>query len=108
MKEPEIAFIGFQSIDESEISVIKGIVLKSLNKLSKKAEIELIRLELKQHKHAKEFMHEMKAVLFLKNNRISATDSDKNIYKALSGVMCKLDKESEHKERTKNSSKSSK
>ncbi|MCX6741646.1 MAG: hypothetical protein NTX24_00520 [Candidatus Pacearchaeota archaeon] len=99
MKEPEVAFVGFKDIDDSEISVIKGIVLKTLNKLSKKTEIELIRLELKQHKHAKEFVHEIKAVLFLKNNRISATDTDKNIYKALSGVMCKLDKESEHKEK---------
>ena len=99
MKEPEVEFIGFKDIDDSEISVIKGIVLKTLNKLSKRTEIELIRLELKQHKHAKEFVHEMKAVLFLKNNRISATDTDKNIYKALSGVMCKLDKESEHKKK---------
>jgi ribosome-associated translation inhibitor RaiA len=99
MKEPEVAFIGFKNIDDSEISIIKGIVLKSLNKLSKKAEIELIRLELKLHKHANEFVHEIKAVLFLKNNRISATDTDKNIYKALSNVMCKLDKESEHKEK---------
>jgi ribosome-associated translation inhibitor RaiA len=97
MKETEIALIGFKDIDESEVSVIKGIVLKSLNKLTKKAEIELVRIELKEHKHAKEFMHEVKAVLFLKNSLISATDTDKNLYKAIQGVLCKLDKESEHK-----------
>lgn len=101
MPDPEIALIGFDILAESEIGVIKGIVLKSLNKLSKKAEIGLIRLELKQHKHAKEFNHEIKAILFLKNNRISAMDSDKNMYKALDAVMCKLGKELEHKNKLK-------
>jgi ribosome-associated translation inhibitor RaiA len=82
--------VGFKGLDDSEIKVVQEIILNSLNKINKKVTANLIRVELKQHKHAKEFMHEIKAVLFLKGNRISASASNKNMYKAVKETLDKL------------------
>ncbi len=88
---------GFSNLDPSEIERLEDLIAKNLKKIRFKSDYLNLRIELKQHKHSKEFVHEIKATLFLKQNRIRAETSDKNIYKALQNVFDKLLSEIEHK-----------
>ena len=66
-----IALRGFENLDSLESQKVEEIISKSLKKIDLRENYENIVIELKQHKHAKEFIHEVKATLFLKNKRIS-------------------------------------
>ncbi|UCD20815.1 MAG: hypothetical protein JSW08_03515 [archaeon] len=93
---PEIALIGFEGLDESELKSINEILVKRLKKL--KIDYSLLRINLKQHKHAKHFMHELTVNLSRAKGRpILAKISDKNLYKALDKVMERLLSEVKHK-----------
>ena len=90
---------GFSNLDPSEIKSLEEVIAKKLSKIKFKTNYEGLRVELKQHKHSKEFIHEIKAVMFLKSKRMMAQDSDKNIYKALNNVFDKLITELGHLDR---------
>ncbi len=94
---------GFTNLDPSEIKRLEELIAKNLKKIKFKSDYNDLRIELKQHKHAKEFIHEINAILFLKQSRIRAETSDKNIYKALQNVFDKLLAEIEHKNKKFNS-----
>ncbi len=96
-----IALRGFENLDSLEMKKVEEIVSKSLKKINTQENYENLTIELKQHKHAKEFTHEIKAILFLKNKRISSENSDKNLYKAIKTALDKLLSELEHKFRRK-------
>ena len=91
---------GFNILDPSEIERLEEVIAKNLKKIKFRSDYINLRIELKIHEHAKEFVHEIKAVLFLKKNRIRAETSDKNIYKALQNVFDKLLSEIEHKNKS--------
>ena len=97
---------GFTNLDPSEIERLEELIEKNLKKIKFKSDYNNLRIELKQHKHSKEINHEINAILFLKQNRINAETSDKNIYKALQNVFDKLLAEIEHKNRLRQSNKS--
>jgi ribosome-associated translation inhibitor RaiA len=92
-----IALRGFENLDPLEQQKVQEIVSKSLKKITIKEEYDALTIELKQHQHAKEFIHELRATLFVKNKRISSQGSDKNLYKALKSVLDKLLSELEHR-----------
>jgi ribosome-associated translation inhibitor RaiA len=92
-----IALRGFDNLDSLELNKVGEIVSKSLRKITQREDYENLTIELKQHKHVKEFIHEIKATLFIKNKRISSKNSDKNLYKAIKIVLDKLLSEIEHK-----------
>jgi ribosome-associated translation inhibitor RaiA len=96
MEDAKIALIGFKNLDESEIDTAKEIILKSLNKLDRTDSVDFIKIELKTHKHSKEFVHEVTATTYSKSKRMNAEESDKNLFKAVRNVMDKLIVESEH------------
>jgi len=94
-----IALRGFENLDSLELQKVEEIVSKSLKKITTKEDYGNLTIELKQHKHAKEFTHEVKATIFIGNKRISSQNSDKNLYKAIKTVLDKLLSELEHKSR---------
>lgn len=92
-----IALRGFENLDSLEQQKVQEIVSKSLKKITIKEDYQELIIELKQHKHSMEFIHEIKATIFLKDRRISSKSSDKNLYKALNSVLDKLLSELGHK-----------
>jgi hypothetical protein len=96
-----MALRGFENLDSLELKKVEEIISKSLNKIALREDYENLVIELKQHKHSKEFIHEIKATIFLKTSRFSSQNSDKNLYKAIKTVLDKLLSELEHKSRKK-------
>jgi hypothetical protein len=92
-----ISLIGFNILDSLEQDKVKEIVTKNLKKINVREDYSNLVIELKQHKHANEFIHEIKAILFLKDKRISSQVSDKNLYRALQTLFDKTLAEIEHK-----------
>ena len=92
-----ISLRGFDNLDSLELKKLEEIVSKSLKKITFQEDYDQIIIELKQHKHNNEFVHEIKATLFLKKQRFSSKNSDKNLYKALKIALDKLLSELEHK-----------
>jgi len=85
-----ISLRGFDNLDPLELKKVEEILSKSLKKIANGEDYENLSIELKQHKYAKGFNHEIKAIVFLKNKRISSQTSDKNLYKSLKVVLDKL------------------
>ncbi len=96
-----ISLIGFDALDDLEQNKVKEIITKNLRKISVRGNYTKLRIELKQHKHAKEFVHELKSVLFITDKRISSGSSDKNLYRALQILFDKTLAEIEHKTKPK-------
>jgi ribosome-associated translation inhibitor RaiA len=93
-----ITLQGFKNLDPSEIERLEELISKNVKKIKFESDYNNLTIELKQHKHTLEFIHEIKADLFLKNKRINAQDSDKNIYKALQSVFNKIMSELKHRQ----------
>jgi hypothetical protein len=101
-----ISLRGFDNLDPSELKKVEEIVSKNIKKIASGEGYENLSIELKQHKHAMGFNHEIKAILFLKNpkissqnQRISSQTTDKNLYKSLKVVLDKLLAEIEHNQK---------
>ena len=92
-----ISLVGFDILDSSEQDKVKEIITKNLKKISVRSNYSKLRIELKQHKHAKEYVHEIKSVLFVGDKRIGSETSDKNLYRALQTLFDKTLSEIEHK-----------
>jgi len=92
--EGNIQLIKFDKLDETEIAKIKTLMIPKVKKLGN---FDLLRLNLKIHKHSTEFIHEIEGELFSEgHNPLSALAADKNIYTALTSIMDKLISEAEH------------
>lgn len=96
-----ISLIGFDVLDDAEQDKIRVIVAKNLRKIDMREDYSKLLIELKQHKHAKEYLHEIKSVLFGKNKRIISQTSDKNLYRAVQIIFDKMLAEIEHNEKNK-------
>jgi len=96
-----ISLIGFDILDNLEQNKAKEIITKNLKKIDVRGDYSKLVIELKQHKHSQEFVHEVKAVLFIGDKRISSQTSDKNLYKALQTLFDKTLAEIEHKTKPK-------
>jgi hypothetical protein len=101
-----ISLRGFDNLDPAELQKVEEILSKNIKKIASGEGYDHLSIELKQHKHAKGFNHEIKAVLFLKNQKISSQNqrissqaSDKNLYKSLKIVLDKLLAEIEHNQK---------
>jgi hypothetical protein len=96
-----ISLIGFDILDNLEQDKVKEIVTKNLKKINIRGDYSKLRIELKQHQHTKEIIHELKLALFMGNKRIGSQASDKNLYRALQTIFDKTLSELEHKDKPK-------
>lgn len=95
-----VRLIGFDDLDESEQFKVQEIMATYIKKIEERTPYEELKLRLKQHQRAKMFIHEISAQLFLNSGTaLSATSSNKNMYRALTEVMEKLVNEITHKEK---------
>jgi len=103
-----IMLAGFE-LEPIEVIVVKKIVGTYVKKLSENANYKSLKVTLKQHEHAKSFMHEIQAEAIItegkteKNGRqirIATSSTQRNLFAALDIALKKILHEAEHKART--------
>lgn len=97
---PELSLEGFDTLDPSELEIVKKIVANKIKKI--KINYQFLKIRLKQHvhkyEHSTRIIHELQADLFFsKNKALSSKSEDANLYKALDDVMEKILAEIKHK-----------
>lgn len=93
----KIQLLGFDRLDDSEITIVKDLMLHYIKKLEKKTNYDFLKLTLKMHQRHKTFIHELRAELAIHPGMfLNSTASDKNLYKALGMVMEKILSELDH------------
>jgi len=96
----EISLIGFDSLEPMELIVVKKIVGNYVRKLSNQISYSSLRLELKQHRKGKSFMHEINAQLSADGNLFGASAMEWNLYVCLTKLFDKVLAEILHKKRS--------
>lgn len=92
-----IQLLGFDALELSEISIVKDLLQRYIQKIENKTNYELFKLKLKMHQRNKIFLHELKAELFIRPGMvIGSTLTHKNLYRGTSIIMKKLISEIEH------------
>jgi len=92
----DIALVGFEILEPSELIVVKKIVGNYIRKLSNMAEYQQMRISLRQHQHGKTFKHEVDAHAIFTQGKFEASVTEWNLYAALSSVCEKILQEVEH------------
>jgi len=92
-----VALVGFEILEPTEIESVKKVVLLYIKKLSEAGSLQELKLTLQQHPHGKSFKHEINGLVFINNERIAAAMTDWNIYKAVSDVCEKMYSAAVHK-----------
>lgn len=102
-----IALVGFGILQPVELIVVKKIVGNYVRKITEVANYKELRLRLKQHQHAKSFLHEIEAEAVItkgqdsgKNLVLAAKSTQHNLYTALSEALEKIYAEALHHERS--------
>lgn len=93
-----LALIGFDKLEHVELKTIKEVMAGYIRRLERVSYQEL-KVRLKLHQHAKSFIHELEAELYMHGTTLNAKMMHKNLYKALALTMKKLLKEIEHLEK---------
>lgn len=99
-----ISLVGFDVLEPVELEVVKKLVDNFIRKLSNQVSYSSLRLELKQHKKGKTFLHEINGEAEIEKHSLGARAEDYNLYKCLNKVSEKLISEASHKKRTTNQS----
>ena len=95
--EGNIALVGFEILEPTDLESIKKIVITSIKKLSETGSLNEMKLTLQQHLHGKSFKHEIIGLVFMDNKRFSAEVTGRNLLTAVSEVCEKLFSEAKHK-----------
>ncbi len=85
-----IALVGFEILDPSELIVVKKIVGNYVRKMGNNGEYQEMRITLQQHPHGKSFKHELTALAIFKEGRFNSNAMEWNIYNALAQVCDKI------------------
>ena len=100
LKTENIHLVGFK-LGATELASVGKIVQHHFQKLSQKAECRELKLQLRQHQHAKAFLHEISAEASLARKGKTAVLASKatnyNLFAAVAEALGKLVIEAEHK-----------
>ena len=95
--EGNVALVGFEILEPTEIESVQKVVLTYIKKLSESGQFNELRLSLQQHAHGKSFKHEISGTALIGKDRFSANITEWNLYKAVSEVCEKLYSGAVHK-----------
>ncbi len=95
-----ISLVGFDVLEPVELAVVKKLVGNFVRKLTNQVEYSSLRLELKQHKKGKTFLHEINGEAEIDKHSLGAKAEDYNLYACLNKVSEKLIAEASHRKRT--------
>ena len=91
-----IALVGFEILEPTELDSVNRLVAICVKKLSENSSFNELRLKLRQHAHGKSFKHEIEGFAIVGKNRLTASVTEWNLYKAVSEVCEKICSESAH------------
>ena len=91
-----LALVGFEILEPTELDSINKIVSTYVKKLSESGYFNELRLKLRQHPHGKSFKHEIEGFAIMGKNRLTAEVTEWNLYKAVSEVCEKICSEAAH------------
>jgi len=95
--ESDVKLINFGKLDQIEIEKVKKIISSGIKKIKNHRNFQLLKLNLRIHKHSTEYIHEIEGEVLIKNQKsFNSIVSDKNLYKAISKVITKLKNEIDH------------
>lgn len=106
MKEKGVRLIGFDSLDDGEINIVKKIVSHYLNRIENIIkDYDELKLGLKIHNRKNLFIHEIKAEIFAGGKILVASSENKNLFSALAdcfdALLIEIDKNFKKKKRVK-------
>jgi len=81
-----IALVGFENLELSELDVVKKLVRNYVRKLGNSGNYKEMRLTLQQHPHGKSFKHEIKGFAIFEEGRFNSDAMEWNLYSAVSQV----------------------
>ena len=85
-----IALVGFEILDPTEIVIVKKIVGNYVRKMSNNGAYQEMRLTLQQHKHGKTFKHEITGFAIFNEGKFNSNVTDWNLFTAISQVCDKM------------------
>ena len=91
----KVKLSGFK-LDEVEMSIINKVIDKYVKRLSERMRFEELSLRLKERKHGKTYLHEVKGSLRVGKYLFNSELTDYNLIRVLSKVIDKLIREAEH------------
>lgn len=94
-----ISLVGFDVLEPAELIVVKKLVGSFVRKLGEQANYSSLRLELKQHKKGKTFLHEINAMAEVNGCSFGSNVEDYNLYSGLNKVSEKIISEASHRKR---------
>jgi len=95
--EGNVALVGFEILEPTEIESVQKVVLTYIKKLSESGQFNELKLSLQQHPHGKSFKHEISGSALIGTDRFTANVTEWNLYKAVSEVCEKLYSGAVHK-----------
>ena len=94
-----IALVGFNILEPSELVVLKKIVGNYVRKMCTYGNYQEMRLTLQQHAHGKSFKHEVNGLAIFKEGKFYSNVVEWNLYSAVSQVCSKILEELAHKQK---------
>ena len=99
-EKPDNAYLNGFDLDKSELGRIYYIISHYTGKIERNCEIAQIKIRLKKSVHGKAFLHEIRRTAETNQGILNATETDYNIFKAVSKCLERIWHESEHRLRT--------
>jgi len=91
-----IALVGFDKLEPTELTIIKKIVGTYVKKLQEIGNYNELKMVLQQHQHGKTFKHEINAQVQFNEGKFTSNVTEWNLFKAISGAMKNLISEIVH------------
>jgi len=85
-----IALVGFESLDDANIIIVKKLVGTYVKKMNNHGKYKEMRLSLRQHAHGKSFKHEVEGLAIFEEGRFESSITEWNLFTAVSQVCDKL------------------
>jgi ribosome-associated translation inhibitor RaiA len=92
-----IALIGFDKLEPAELAIIRKIIGVYAKKLQENGGYNELKMSLRQHQHGKTFKHEIEVDGYFDDGIIGSSETDWNIFTALSSTLKKVLAQKIHK-----------
>lgn len=86
----DISLVGFEKLDDADITVIKKIVSSYIKRMSGAGGYKEMRLTLHSHQHGKSFKYGVEGLAFFDEGRFSSAVEEWNLFTAVSKACEKI------------------
>ena len=96
---PEKVLLSGFDMEPAERAIAEKVIRNFSRKISERSSYEYLKLRLKKSRKGKNFLHQVRGELKIKNKKFEAEASDYNLFSVLADVMEKLLNEMVHSQR---------